>query len=167
VHNIVATAQIQTSMPALDLDAIHNVLPCSFYDRDRFAAITIRLSSPECTTLLFSSGKLVVTGCKHWYESVYASLFMTRLLADCVRYACPGAGRAALPVMLEWCFAARCLWLPVACACIAATRRARVAGRRLLGGRRPFLGLRMLRHAVDTLALGEWRCAAVEQNGDT
>jgi len=84
VHNIVATAQIQTSMPSLDLDAIHNVLPCSFYDRDRFAAITIRLFRPECTTLLFSSGKLVVTGCKHWYESVYASLFMTRLLADCV-----------------------------------------------------------------------------------
>lgn len=84
VHNIVATAQISSSLPVLDLQSIHTVLPCSFYDQRRFAAITIRLYHPECTTLLFSSGKLVVTGCKHWYESVYASLFMTRLLSECL-----------------------------------------------------------------------------------
>ena len=40
-----------------------------FYDKAKFAAITIRLSSPECTTLLFSSGKLVVTGGRTWYFS--------------------------------------------------------------------------------------------------
>ena len=84
VHNIVATAQIRSSLPVLNLQSIHTVLPCSFYDQRRFAAITIRLFHPECTTLLFSSGKLVVTGCKHWYESVYASLFMTRLLGECM-----------------------------------------------------------------------------------
>jgi len=84
VHNIVATAQIESSLPLFNLDDIHVMLPCSFYDQERFAAITIRLYRPECTTLLFSSGKLVVTGCKHWYESVYASLFMTRLLSECI-----------------------------------------------------------------------------------
>ena len=66
VHNIVSTAQIVSSLPQLDLDKIRQLLPFSFYDRARFAAITIRLSSPECTTLLFSSGKLVVTGGRTW-----------------------------------------------------------------------------------------------------
>jgi transcription initiation factor TFIID TATA-box-binding protein len=66
VHNIVSTAQIDSSAGPLDLDKIRQLLPFSFYDRSRFAAITIRLSNPECTTLLFSSGKLVVTGGRTW-----------------------------------------------------------------------------------------------------
>jgi hypothetical protein len=32
----------------------------------RFAAITIRLENPRCTALLFTSGKLVITGVKSW-----------------------------------------------------------------------------------------------------
>jgi len=84
VHNIVATSQITSDIKVLDLNHIHSILPFSFYDKHRFAAITVRLYQPECTTLLFSSGKLVVTGCRSWYECVYASLFVARLLEDAI-----------------------------------------------------------------------------------
>jgi transcription initiation factor TFIID TATA-box-binding protein len=84
VHNIVATSQITSSLKTLNLHKIHEMLPFSYYDQRRFAAITVRLHQPDCTTLLFSSGKLVVTGCKTWYECVYASLFMATLLRECI-----------------------------------------------------------------------------------
>ena len=84
VHNIVATSQIGCSVAVLDLNKIHEMLPFSFYDQHKFAAITVRLHKPDCTTLLFSSGKLVVTGCRSWYECVYASLFITSLLRECI-----------------------------------------------------------------------------------
>jgi transcription initiation factor TFIID TATA-box-binding protein len=84
VHNIVATSQIVSSLVTLDLNRVHSMLPFSFYDQNKFAAITVRLHEPDCTTLLFSSGKLVVTGCRTWYECVYASLFIAGLLRECV-----------------------------------------------------------------------------------
>jgi transcription initiation factor TFIID TATA-box-binding protein len=84
VHNIVATSQISGSIGTLDLNLIHEMLPFSFYDQHKFAAITVRLHQPDCTTLLFSSGKLVVTGCRTWYECVYASLFIAKLLDECL-----------------------------------------------------------------------------------
>ena len=84
VHNIVATSQILSSLKMLDLNRIHRMLPFSFYDQTKFAAITVRLHEPDCTTLLFSSGKLVVTGCRTWYECVYASLFVADLLRECI-----------------------------------------------------------------------------------
>lgn len=79
IHNIVSTAQIQSTAP-IDLTALSLILPFSFYDRQRFAAITIRLRSPDCTTLLFGSGKLVVTGGRNWYECVLAALHVCRIL---------------------------------------------------------------------------------------
>ncbi len=85
VHNIVATSQILcSSQEPLDLNKIHEMLPFSFYDQHKFAAITVRLHQPDCTTLLSSSGKLVVTGCRTWYECVYASLFIAGLLDECL-----------------------------------------------------------------------------------
>jgi transcription initiation factor TFIID TATA-box-binding protein len=84
VHNIVATSQILSSLAVLDLNRIHELLPFSFYDQNKFAAITVRLHEPDCTTLLFSSGKLVVTGCRTWYECVYSSLFIADLLSECL-----------------------------------------------------------------------------------
>jgi transcription initiation factor TFIID TATA-box-binding protein len=81
IHNIVSTSLIESALP-IDLTALSRILPFSFYDRSRFAAITIRVKSPDCTTLLFSSGKLVVTGGRDWYECVLASLCVCRLLRD-------------------------------------------------------------------------------------
>ena len=81
IHNIVSTSQIKSDA-SINLQALALLLPYSFYDRQRFAAITIRLKSPDCTTLLFSSGKLVVTGGRNWFECVLASLCVCRILRD-------------------------------------------------------------------------------------
>jgi len=80
IHNIVSTAQIDSTRMPMDLQAISEVLPGSSYDRKKFAAMTIRLANPSCTLLLFSSGKLVVTGGKNWYEGVLSCLRIARFL---------------------------------------------------------------------------------------
>jgi len=80
IHNIVSTAQIDSTKMPMDLQAISEVLPGSSYDRRKFAAMTIRLANPSCTLLLFSSGKLVVTGGKNWYEGVLSCLRIAKFL---------------------------------------------------------------------------------------
>jgi transcription initiation factor TFIID TATA-box-binding protein len=80
IHNIVATTQISSNVLPLDLQHIADVLPNSHYDRQRFAAITIRMHAPTCTALLFTSGKLVLTGCRGWNECVLASMHIVRML---------------------------------------------------------------------------------------
>lgn len=82
VHNIVATSKITFNFEELDLVEIQMMLPFSFYDKKRFAAVTIRLSYPECTALLFSSGRLVITGARTWYESIYSSGYICKLLRE-------------------------------------------------------------------------------------
>lgn len=80
IHNIVSTTQIMTDGPAIDLKALSALLPYSQYDRKRFAAITIRIGEPNCTALLFTSGKLVITGGVSWYECMLAAKLITRIL---------------------------------------------------------------------------------------
>jgi transcription initiation factor TFIID TATA-box-binding protein len=80
IHNIVSTTQIMTDGPAIDLQTLSELLPYSHYDRKRFAAITIRIGEPNCTTLLFTSGKLVITGGVSWYECMLAAKLVTRIL---------------------------------------------------------------------------------------
>jgi transcription initiation factor TFIID TATA-box-binding protein len=80
IHNLVGTTELCCSAGTVDLDYIASVLPNSFYDRKRFAAITIRIANPMCTALLFTSGKLVLTGSRSWYQCLLASLHIARLL---------------------------------------------------------------------------------------
>jgi len=82
VHNIVATSRIEFNFEELDLVKIQTLLPFSFYDKKRFAAVTVRMSSPECTALLFSSGRLVITGARTWYESIYSTQYICKLLQN-------------------------------------------------------------------------------------
>ena len=53
----------------LNLETICRFLPNSLYEKQKFAAITIRLGSQQCTTL---SGKMVLTGCKSFMEVLLA-----------------------------------------------------------------------------------------------
>jgi transcription initiation factor TFIID TATA-box-binding protein len=80
IHNLVGTCEIASSVMPIDLEYASRCLPNSFYDRKRFAAITIRVTGPVCTALLFTSGKLVVTGSKSLMECVLAALKITRML---------------------------------------------------------------------------------------
>jgi len=61
-HNMVSTIHIETNTDRIDLDMISSSIANSCYDKKRFAAITIRIDEPKTTALLFSSGKLVITG---------------------------------------------------------------------------------------------------------
>ena len=47
---------------------------------NQFAAVTIRLTRPTTTILLFTSGKLVITGSKSASESLLAAYHVSRLL---------------------------------------------------------------------------------------
>lgn len=66
IHNMVSTSIVHGSHMPINLSLLAMLLPCSTYDRRRFAAITIRIDNPRCTALLFTSGKLVITGVKSW-----------------------------------------------------------------------------------------------------
>jgi len=80
IHNLVGTCEIFSSVQPIDLDYVYHCLPNSYYNRQRFAAITIRVTSPVCTGLLFTSGKLVVTGSKSLIECNLAALKIVRSL---------------------------------------------------------------------------------------
>lgn len=82
VHNVVSTSLVMGKNMPIDLHRLSVFLPCSNYNRKRFAAITIRVHDPLFTSLLFTSGKLVTTGLKSWYECLLASLSMARIIND-------------------------------------------------------------------------------------
>jgi len=80
VHNLVGTGMIDKSIQSLDLQNISRLLPNCNYDKQKFAAITIRIHQPACTVLLFTSGKMVVTGCRSLMQCVLAAHEVVRLL---------------------------------------------------------------------------------------
>jgi len=59
---MVSTIHIKTNSDKIDLDMISGCIPNSAYNKKRVAAITIRIDAPKTTVLLFSSGKLIITG---------------------------------------------------------------------------------------------------------
>lgn len=87
IHNLVGTAFIECNFKPLNLHFISRLLPNCKFDKQKFAAITIRLREPLCTTLLFTSGKMVLTGCKDFLECVLASHEIVRLLRRGIRSA--------------------------------------------------------------------------------
>jgi len=80
IHNMVGTCLIEKSFHTLDLRSISRVLPNCVYDQQKFAAITIRIFQPCCTVLLFTSGKMVLTGCRSFLQCVLAAHEVVRLL---------------------------------------------------------------------------------------
>ena len=73
IHNLVGTARLDLGESTLFLPAVCAVMPNASFDKQKFAAITIRLNDPTCTILLFSSGKMVLTGCKTYLQCVNAA----------------------------------------------------------------------------------------------
>lgn len=84
IHNVVATIQIECDM--LDIACLHKLLPFSSYDKRKFAAATIRLHNPQCTCLLFTSGKLVVTGANSCDEALLTAYCIRDILKDIYPY---------------------------------------------------------------------------------
>jgi len=80
IHNMVGTCMIEKSVAILDLRTISRVLPNCVYDQQTFAAITVRIFRPFCTMLLFTSGKMVLTGCCSLIQCVLAAHEVVRLL---------------------------------------------------------------------------------------
>lgn len=86
VHNLVGTCRICSSLTTIDLLAVSNLLPNAMFEKQKFAAITIRLGEPTCTVLLFTSGKMVLTGCK----SLLACILASSIVANLLRAGFPG-----------------------------------------------------------------------------
>jgi transcription initiation factor TFIID TATA-box-binding protein len=80
VHNVVSTSRVNSVKMPINLEKLSLLLKNSTYDKKRFAAITIRTCNPFCTALLFTSGKLVVTGVQSFYECIMASLCIIRMI---------------------------------------------------------------------------------------
>lgn len=80
VHNLVGTCRITSTLGIIDLQAVSNLLPNAVFEKQKFAAITIRLGDPTCTVLLFTSGKMVLTGCKSLLDCILASNIVANLL---------------------------------------------------------------------------------------
>lgn len=70
IQNVVATTNLDVS---LDLKRIALRARNAEYNPKRFAAVIMRIREPKTTALIFSSGKIVVTGAKSEKESSRAS----------------------------------------------------------------------------------------------
>jgi transcription initiation factor TFIID TATA-box-binding protein len=82
IHNLVGTCKVSSNMFSLDLEAVSNLLPNANFEKQKFAAITIRLGKPTCTVLLFTSGKMVLTGCKSLLDCILASHIVKNMLSQ-------------------------------------------------------------------------------------
>ena len=65
---------------SINLLVVRNLLPNALFEKQKFAAITIRLGEPTCTVLLFTSGKMVLTDCKSLLDCILASNLESNLM---------------------------------------------------------------------------------------
>ncbi|BBD72638.1 TATA-box-binding protein [Sulfodiicoccus acidiphilus] len=77
IENIVATVTLEQG---LDLYAMERSVPNVEYDPDQFPGLIYRLESPKVTSLIFKSGKMVVTGAKSTDELIKAAKKIIRSL---------------------------------------------------------------------------------------
>ena len=80
VSNLVCTAEVSVPLYLPFVIGRHSF--CE-YNRKKFAALTMRLSSPSATCLIFSSGKIVCTGTGGEAQARCALLTVARLLREC------------------------------------------------------------------------------------
>jgi len=77
LQNIVSTANLGTP-----LDLVKIALNCrnAEYNPRRFAAVIIRIRDPKTTALIFSSGKMVITGAKSEEKSEQAAKMYAKMI---------------------------------------------------------------------------------------
>ena len=97
VHNLVGTSRVVSHLHRLDLRAISHLIPNAKFEKQKFADITIRLGQPVCTVLLFTSGKMVLTGCRSMIDCILASTSVLYLL----RTGFPGVCFLLEPVKIQ------------------------------------------------------------------
>ncbi len=69
IENIVATVSVDQQ---LDLHLIERSIPSVDYNPEQFPGLVYRLDEPRVTTLIFKSGKMVVTGAKSTQQLIEA-----------------------------------------------------------------------------------------------
>ena len=77
LQNIVSTANLGTK---LDLRKIALNCRNAEYNPKRFAAVIIRIRDPKTTALIFSSGKMVITGAKSEEKSETAARMYAKMI---------------------------------------------------------------------------------------
>lgn len=77
LQNIVSTANLSTK---LDLRKIALNCRNAEYNPKRFAAVIIRIRDPKTTALIFSSGKMVITGAKSEEKSYTAAKTYAKMI---------------------------------------------------------------------------------------
>ncbi|XP_014249253.1 TATA-box-binding protein 2-like [Cimex lectularius] len=77
IQNVVCTVNLDCN---LDLQKINFRTRNSEYNPKRFCGVVMRLVNPRSTALIFSSGKIVVTGVKHEEHAVLACRKYARII---------------------------------------------------------------------------------------
>lgn len=84
IQNIVASANLHVNV---NLDKAAFVLENNMYEPEQFPGLIYRMDDPKVVLLIFSSGKMVITGAKR-EEEVYTAvkkIFDKLLEIDCIR----------------------------------------------------------------------------------
>ncbi|BCU68342.1 TATA-box-binding protein [Sulfolobales archaeon HS-7] len=92
VENIVATVSLEQG---LDLYAMERSVPNVEYDPDQFPGLIFRLENPKVTSLIFKSGKMVVTGAKSTDELITA---VKRIIRTLKKYGINITGRPKIQI---------------------------------------------------------------------
>ncbi len=79
IQNIVASANLHVNV---DLEKAAFVLPGSMYEPDQFPGLIYRMDKPRVVLLIFSSGKMVITGAKRENEVHEAVHKIYRILKE-------------------------------------------------------------------------------------
>jgi transcription initiation factor TFIID TATA-box-binding protein len=92
IENIVATVTLDQN---LDLYAMERSIPNIEYDPDQFPGLIFRLEQPKVTSLIFKSGKMVVTGAKSTDELIKA---VKRIIKTLRRYSIRILGKPKIQI---------------------------------------------------------------------
>lgn len=83
IQNVVATVRVAT---VLNLDELAGRIPGAEYDKKKFPGLVLRRSSPKVVALIFTPGKIVLTGIRHpdVLPSAFSSVLDALLAAGAV-----------------------------------------------------------------------------------